>query len=90
LSAALGGGGAGGYTSSVTERDYRVGAGGASAYANGPARGTLGAGTTGNGSRLSDTVIVKNVSTDLPVISLYSQFYETVSSEFFKQTYILY
>ncbi|XP_021933675.1 myelin expression factor 2 isoform X2 [Zootermopsis nevadensis] len=62
LSAALGGGGAGGYNSSVAERDYRAGAGGGSAYANGPGRGSLGGGaTSGNGSRISDTVIVKNL-----------------------------
>lgn len=61
LSAALGGGGAGGYSSSVAERDYRVGAAGGSAYANGPVRGSLGGGSAGNGSRLSDTVIVKNL-----------------------------
>lgn len=62
MSAALGGGG--GYSSSVAERDYRVAAGGASAYANGPGRGSLGGGSAGNGSRMSDTIIVKNVSTN--------------------------
>jgi hypothetical protein len=82
LSAALGGGGAGGYSSSVAERDYRVGAAGASAYANGPARGSLGAGSAGNGSRLSDTVIVKNVSTVLKMVSLVC----CLTSSFMKQS----
>lgn len=59
LSAALGGGG--GYSSGVAERDYRVAAGGASAYANGPGRGSLGGGSAGNGGRMSDTIIVKNL-----------------------------
>ncbi|PSN45266.1 Myelin expression factor 2 [Blattella germanica] len=60
LSAALGGGGAAGYNAGVAERDYRAGAG--SGYANGPARGSLGGGNvSGNGTRVSDTVVVKNL-----------------------------
>ncbi|XP_069697264.1 myelin expression factor 2-like [Periplaneta americana] len=62
LSAALTGG-AGGYNSSVAERDFRGGAGAGSGYANGPSRGALGAGgnASGNGARLSDTIVVKNL-----------------------------